>query len=93
MVFGASRILIFLLCIGLLSVQPEKVFGLRSFELALRQNLEEHRMMLQNQHTLKAVNMEVIDTKNSAKLNKMLDPNHSGKRRVRRGSDPIHNKS
>ncbi|KAI4314159.1 hypothetical protein L6164_027094 [Bauhinia variegata] len=95
MVFSASRVLILLLlCIGFLSFQPDKAFGLRSFELALGQSQEENKTMLRNQRILKAVNMEVMSTKkDSAKANKKFDQNQSSKRRVRRGSDPIHNRS
>ncbi|KAI4328441.1 hypothetical protein L6164_020796 [Bauhinia variegata] len=94
MVFSAYRVLILVLFIGFLSFQPDKAFGLTSSELALRQSQEEHRTMLQNQRTLKAINMEVMSKKkNSAKANNKFDPNQSSKRRVRRGSDPIHNRS
>ncbi|KAJ0038312.1 hypothetical protein Pint_22766 [Pistacia integerrima] len=84
MVFCAQRVLILLLCMGLLTVQPDQVYGLRRIDL-LRQN---------NQRSLKATTMEEMNTqKNSTQIKSTFDPNQSSKRRVRRGSDPIHNRS
>lgn len=107
MVFHPSRIILLLFVGFLISVQPKHVSGLRSLEVALRQSQKEHRIMLQNQHTLKATK-EMLNTKkntanvnnvsdptkkSSANFNNRLDPNYSSKRRVRRGSDPIHNRT
>lgn len=94
MVFHPSRIIIILLFVGFLSVQQEKVLGMTSLEIALRQSQKDHRIMLQNEHTGKATGKELLNTKkNSANVNKEFDPNQSSKRRVRRGSDPIHNRA
>lgn len=88
-------------------MQPEEVSGMRSLELALRQSQKDHRIMLQNQHTQKATEKELLNRKkdsananngsdptkkNLPNVNNRLDPNQSSKRRVRRGSDPIHNR-
>lgn len=60
--------------------------------------IQQHRIMLQNQPTQKARTMEVMNTKKNKKhkkkanLENRIDPNQSSKRRVRRGSDPIHNR-
>ncbi|KAK9935150.1 hypothetical protein M0R45_022262 [Rubus argutus] len=88
MVLSSHRVLILVICIGLLVFQPSEVSGLRNIGVVLRQNQEHHRI-------LKAVAMEEMNTgnKNSANANKNFDPNHSSKRRVRRGSDPIHNRA
>lgn len=108
MVFHPSRIMLLLFVGFLISIQPKEVSGLKSLEIALRHNQKDHRVMLQNQHTLKAPEKELLNTKkNSANVNKMsvptkkssanvnnrFDPNQSSKRRVRKGSDPIHNRA
>lgn len=109
MVFPPSRISLLLLFLGfLISIQSEDVTGLRSSEIALRQSLKDHRIMLQNQQTMRPTEKELLNTKknsannnngvdpgmkNPANVNKGFDPNQSSKRRVRRGSDPIHNRS
>ncbi|KHN01226.1 hypothetical protein D0Y65_000474 [Glycine soja] len=107
MVFHPSRTTILLLFVGfLISIQTENVLGLRSSEIALRYSHKDQRILLQNQHTLKATK-ELSNTeknsanankgldpskKNSANFNQEFDPNQSSKRRVPRGSDPIHNR-
>ncbi|KAF7828055.1 CLAVATA3/ESR (CLE)-related protein 45 [Senna tora] len=85
MMFNASSkllvlLLLLLLWLGVLSFQPHKALGLTSPELALRHN---------HQRSLRATNMNP----ESAKSSRRVDPNQSDKRRVRRGSDPIHNSS
>ncbi|KAE9615512.1 hypothetical protein Lal_00018408 [Lupinus albus] len=93
MVLHPSRIIILLFFVGFISVQQERVLGITSLEIVLRQSQQYHRIMLQkNQHFLSAEGRELLNTKkNSANANKGFDPNKSSKRRVRRGSDPIHN--
>ncbi|CAK8536747.1 unnamed protein product [Lathyrus sativus] len=108
MVFHLSRMILLFFVGFLISIQPNKVSGLRSSEIALKQSQKEHRIMLQNQHTLKAPEKELLNTKkssanvnnvsvptkkSSANVNNRLDPNQSSKRRVRKGSDPIHNRA
>ena len=94
MVCSAQRVLIFLIFFGLLVVQPDKVSGLRSIDLVFRHSQEENGIATRNQRILKAVDMKGMSTeKKPAPVNNTFDPNQSSKRRVRRGSDPIHNKS
>ncbi|KAH7515943.1 hypothetical protein FEM48_Zijuj10G0081900 [Ziziphus jujuba var. spinosa] len=95
MVLTSHRVLILLICIGFLVVQPDKVSGLRSIGIAIRETKKYHDLLLsKNQRILKAVNMEEINTtKNSKTSDEKFDPNQSSKRKVRRGADPIHNRS
>lgn len=94
MVFSTQRALILLICIGFLAVKPDKVSGMRSIDLVLRQNRHDHMLAPKNQRILKAVSMEDLNKgEKSATVNKKFDLNQSSKRRVRRGSDPIHNRS
>lgn len=94
MLLNAQRLFILLICIGLLAVQPARVYGLRSKDLAIRWSKEDHGVVPMNQRILKEVVMEDLNAeKKPATINKKSDPNQSSKRRVRRGSDPIHNRS
>jgi hypothetical protein len=94
MVFSAHRAFILLICIGFLAVQPDKVSGMRRIDLAPIQGQEVRGAMTQNRRILKDVAMEGMNTeKKSAHVNKKFDPNESSKRSVRKGSDPIHNRS
>lgn len=108
MVFYPSRIVLLLFVGFLISIKPKEVSGLTSLEIALRHSQKDHRIMLQNQHTLKDTekgllnakknsanvnNVSVPTKKSSANVNNRIDPNQSSKRRVRRGSDPIHNRA
>ena len=89
----AHRGVILLVCIGLLALQPEKVSGLRSIDLALKWD-KVQSPFLKHLRVLKVVAVDDFH----AKLNLapapsvMVDPNQSNKRRVRKGSDPIHNR-
>lgn len=82
----ACRVVILVVCIGFLSIQPQQVSGLGSIDLALR--------FLRNSRVLKGVAVEQLGAKLSIapSPSTMFDPNQSNKRRVRRGSDPIHNR-
>ncbi|KAI9111455.1 hypothetical protein K1719_017145 [Acacia pycnantha] len=94
MVFTSFRVFVLLLCVGLLSVQPEKVLCIRKLVHPLGQ-IQEQRIMLQNQPTQTATSMEATNTKKkkmTEHVGNRIDPNQSSKRRVRRGSDPIHNR-
>ncbi|ONI30813.1 hypothetical protein PRUPE_1G274800 [Prunus persica] len=97
MVFSSHGVFVLLFCIGLfLVVQPDEVSALTSIGLALRENQDQyHGIFPRHQRTLKAATMEEMSTekKNSTNTNSNFDPNQSSKRRVRRGSDPIHNRS
>lgn len=82
----ASRMVMLLLCIAFFSFQANQVSGLGSIDLALR--------FLRNSRLLEGVAVEQLGTKTSIapSPSTMFDPNLSDKRRVRRGSDPIHNR-
>uniref|UniRef100_A0A2P2P573 Uncharacterized protein n=1 Tax=Rhizophora mucronata TaxID=61149 RepID=A0A2P2P573_RHIMU len=93
MAFWIHRGIILVLCVGTLFLQPEKVSGITSIDLALRWN---HGMLsfAQNSRLLKTVALEDLQTMVSqAPVPSMaFDPTQSNKRTVRRGSDPIHNR-
>ncbi|GKV00679.1 hypothetical protein SLEP1_g13333 [Rubroshorea leprosula] len=94
MVCSVRRVLILLICIWLLTVEPNQVSGLRSKDLVFRHRHKGNGISPQNQRILKAVDMEGMSTqRKSAPVNNKFDPNQSSKRKVRRGSDPIHNRS
>ena len=94
MVFSTQRLFILLICIGFFTVEPAKGSSLRSIYIVLRWSKEDDGPALNYQRTLNAVEMQTVNTeKEHAPVNKTLDPNQSSKRRVRRGSDPIHNRS
>lgn len=76
---------------------PIEVCGLTSIDLALRRS-KDHQLMVKNQsisiRILEAVVMNGRNTdKKPAPLNQTFDPYRMRKRRVPRGSDPIHNKA
>lgn len=79
---------------GLLTIQLHKVSGLRSIDLALRQNQHNQETLLRDRRILMASTTQAMNTQpKSAQTKNSFDPNQSSKRRVRRGSDPIHNRS
>ncbi|KAE8666058.1 hypothetical protein F3Y22_tig00112517pilonHSYRG00030 [Hibiscus syriacus] len=85
MICRAQRVLIFLSIFGLLAVQPVEVSGLRNLDLVVFRHV---------QRVLKAVDTKGMNTEKKQTFgNNRFDPNRSSKRRVRRGSDPIHNRS
>ncbi|WRX18994.1 hypothetical protein QQP08_011481 [Theobroma cacao] len=92
MVFSVNRVIL-LACICLLVVQPEMVSGLRGIDLALRWD-KGLLPFAQNSRFLKAVDVDSLQTRQSLAPapSMMFDPNQSNKRRVRKGSDPIHNR-
>lgn len=93
MAFSSQRVLILLLCTGFLKVQPGQGYGLRTIDL-LRQKQHGQGMVPQNRRIFKATTMMEMNAKNSStQINRTYDPNPSSKRRVQRGSDPIHNRS
>lgn len=93
MASSAYRVVILVIFVGFLAVQPEKVYALRSIDLALRWH-SGHVLFLKNSRILLAVATKELHTKPSLAPapSIMVDPNQSSKRRVRRGSDPIHNR-
>lgn len=94
MVTSAPRVLILFICMGLLTFQPDKVSGLQNTDFVLKHEQHNQELMQQNQRSLNATNVKVTNTeKKPTQTDKKFDPNQSSKRRVRRGSDPIHNRS
>lgn len=81
---------ILLVCIAFLALQPEKVSGLRSMDLALRWH-KGHFSFLNSLHVVKAVAVENLLSLAPAPA-MTFDPSQSNKRKVRKGSDPIHNR-
>ncbi|CAK9174227.1 unnamed protein product [Ilex paraguariensis] len=78
-----------------LAIQLHKVSGQSSIDFVLRWSKEDYGLVSTNQRMLQAVvSQDLINTKTKqAPVNKTFDPNKSSKRRVRRGWDPIHNRS
>lgn len=89
----ANRVALLLLCIGFLALAPENTCALRSKDLALRWN-KGQLPFLGSMHIFKAVAQEDLQRKLdlAPAPSVTFDPNQSNKRRVRRGSDPIHNR-
>lgn len=87
------RGIILIVCAGLLAFQPEEAAGLRRIDLALRWE-KAQLPSLKHWRLLKGVAVEDLHTKlNLAPAPSVIfDPNQSNKRRVRQGSDPIHNR-
>ncbi|RWW05911.1 hypothetical protein GW17_00030787, partial [Ensete ventricosum] len=81
-------LLILLVCIGLFSCNPEKVYGIRWNEEDNATAVKKERNSLT--HTGGVVSLDA--TKKAAAEPSPVDPNKMSKRRVRRGSDPIHNR-
>lgn len=87
------RAFVLFICVGLLAFQPHEVCGMRSTDLALRRGSRDQPLMVKDR-VLKAAEVNSLNTdKKSAPVNKTFDSNQSSKRQVRRGSDPIHNRS
>ncbi|XVF09068.1 hypothetical protein REPUB_Repub07fG0059200 [Reevesia pubescens] len=91
--FSVNRGFILLACIGLLVLQPEMVSGLRSIDLALKWD-KGLLPFVQNSRILEAVAVDSFQTRQNLAPapSMMFDPNQSNKRRVKKGSDPIHNR-
>ncbi|KAL0408695.1 UNVERIFIED_CONTAM: CLAVATA3/ESR (CLE)-related protein 45 [Sesamum radiatum] len=88
------RVFMLFVCVGLLALQPNEVCGLRRADLALRQGRGDQSVMVKSHRVLNAVHVNNLNTdKKPAPVNKKFDSNQSSKRKVRRGSDPIHNRT
>ncbi|KAK5833265.1 hypothetical protein PVK06_017085 [Gossypium arboreum] len=77
-------------------VAPDKASGLISIDLVFRHGQGEDQIAIRtNQRILKAADMKGTRTEKKLPevVNNTFDPNRSSKRRVRRGPDPIHNRS
>ncbi|KAL5722793.1 hypothetical protein ACHQM5_006268 [Ranunculus cassubicifolius] len=95
MVFSSSRFLIILVCIGfLLTAQPYRVSAIRSLDMVFRWGREQEP---KSSRILKEVSViENLHGKSELAPSpspSMFEAYETSKRRVRRGSDPIHNRS
>ncbi|CAN4124470.1 unnamed protein product [Withania somnifera] len=98
MVFISNKAFVLLICIWLLVVFPEKVSSLKSSQFALRWSTQQQQqnelMMSKSRRMLNGLVSKELNTGiKSAPVSKTFDPNGSSKRTVRKGSDPIHNRS
>ncbi|KAL0364013.1 UNVERIFIED_CONTAM: CLAVATA3/ESR (CLE)-related protein 45 [Sesamum angustifolium] len=94
MFLSVRRPFLLFICIGLLAFRPHDVYGFTSAGLVLRRGAQDQPLMTRNHRMLKKVDTNSFRTdKNRARLNKTSDPNQASKRKVRRGSDPIHNRT
>ncbi|KDP41199.1 hypothetical protein JCGZ_15606 [Jatropha curcas] len=85
MVSSVHRVLILVICVGFLAVEQNiKVHGLTSTELAIRRSKI-------TPGTVPSSTQRILST--DSNQNKAFDPYRSSKRRVRKGSNPIHNRS
>lgn len=89
--FATYRVVI-LVCIMFLSIRSEKVHALTSIDLALK--WREENSISRNLRLLESVSVRKMNSRFglAPTPSMMFDPNQTNKRRVRRGSDPIHNK-
>lgn len=96
MSFLSFRWLFLFVCIGILASQPYKVCGIRSKDLVLRWHTEQ-LTFVRSFRILKDDVAKVDDVKAKMDLapapSMSYDPNQSNKRTVKKGSDPIHNRS
>ncbi|KAL9664537.1 hypothetical protein QQ045_019941 [Rhodiola kirilowii] len=93
MVLSAYRGLILLLCITFM-LQPATVICLRNLDLVVSVHRENSSPIVRIQRFLKVLVTGDMNTKNKpAPIKREFDPNQSSKRRVRKGPDPIHNRS
>ncbi|KAJ0865681.1 hypothetical protein HanRHA438_Chr12g0543151 [Helianthus annuus] len=84
MILGNHKLFILLTFIGILSIKPNTVSGIRIIGMELRLN---HRV-------LKSFVMEDHRASSSpATVNKKFSFYQSSKRKVKKGSDPIHNRA
>ncbi|KAJ0242781.1 CLAVATA3/ESR [Hirschfeldia incana] len=75
-------------------VEPGEIAKLRSIDIHSRHNREGQVMLSGNRRILEEVNKNKVNPeKTLAQKDQAKDSFQSNKRRVRRGSDPIHNKS
>ncbi|OIT36892.1 hypothetical protein A4A49_66087 [Nicotiana attenuata] len=95
MIFTSQKPFVLLICIGLLAVFPEKSSSITSSQLVLRWSSRQQELMSRSQRVLAGLVTKELNTTNvkPAAVSKTFDPNRSSKRRVRKGSDPIHNRS
>jgi len=93
MVLSSHKTFILLFCIGLLAIKADQVCSLRRETMILTQGRQD-QLQVQNNRVLQEVSKQDLDTnRKSAPVTNKFDPEQSSKRKVRRGSDPIHNRS
>ncbi|MQL74486.1 hypothetical protein Taro_006858 [Colocasia esculenta] len=80
--------------VGSLLTGPEKASGLRSIGFVLRWNEEPpSAAAAKSQHAMEGAETADLDVNTELAPSPLsFDPNRTSKRRVRRGSDPIHNR-
>lgn len=83
-----------LVCIVMLASQPYIAYGLRTKDLALRWD-KRKQPFVQVSHVLKGDAMEGLESKMDLAPSSSMtfDANQSNKRTVKKGSNPIHNRS
>ncbi|KAK3443015.1 hypothetical protein EUGRSUZ_B03446 [Eucalyptus grandis] len=91
--FILTRALILLVCIFFLASELDKVQGVVSVKLGFGREQEVQGKAPQSRRSLKTVGKVGMNAKKSSSVTKTFDPNMSSKRKVRGGSDPIHNRS
>ncbi|KAH7683967.1 hypothetical protein IHE45_05G217000 [Dioscorea alata] len=78
-------------CLSFFAIQAQMTHGLRGINIVLR--LDGERVAPRMLTSIDAGALDTTTRKNPAMApSSSLDPNRTSKRRVRRGSDPIHNR-
>ncbi|GAA0158514.1 hypothetical protein LIER_38666 [Lithospermum erythrorhizon] len=94
MLYRRDRFLTILFCIMFLAVQLDRVWSLKRTDLALKLSKEDNQVTARNYRHLKADVTKGLNAKaKPATENNKFDQFKSSERRVRKGSDPIHNRS
>lgn len=88
--YCSRRVIIFLAFIGFISIQTDKVYGLKSLDLAPRW-VQGEPVFRRNSRILKADEVAILNLSPSSAPSTAMsfDPNESSKRRFQRGSDPV----
>lgn len=93
--FCSYKMFVLLLClVGCIARQPLKASAIRNVDIALHRNeLWSNAEKINPRKLIQSMNkMENINAKSEQESTVKNDPNQSEKRRVHRGSDPIHNR-
>lgn len=86
MLMCIHRSLFLLLCVGLLASHPQQVS-------ARLRGIDPHMMIIKNHRMLMEADTNTLPTEKKSADDHAFDPYQSSKRKVRRGSDPIHNRT
>lgn len=94
MLMCIHRSVLVLICVGLLVLHPQQVCG----RLLLRRGVDDETVVIKNHRVLMAADTNTLPTDKRSGSgddheHRAFDPNQSSKRKVRRGSDPIHNRT